>query len=326
MTDSQHDIPDTDKDVDVLAKKLDGTNADKAAAIAQFVDGRIATALEPLKADIRRLIDGQRDVKQRAEELPPADKAAVAPQVNDASRQAREVAKDANDIEARQQAGEKVDPQEIQDLDQRASQARQSSDQARESVDRRAAAAARAREEHEAQQASRSKQPASDPAPSRDADKGDGNYVTQPQLTAALDQVYAHVSGVDATAIRALAIARASASSVAPLRRAATWAMIAFVAVAVLYLLITGLTPIEHVWRDNFAWAFGVAFIAYCAGVITAKDASVNAEARSEAHAGHQDDAGLDIVDRRDQEDQHPQYPGHARSPQATADAHASAR
>ena len=293
-----------------LAERFGVDTVDDIAAVAREEAYSVVREMFP---EIRQLVQQQLDVKQRAEELPPADQAAVAPQVNDASRQTREVAKDANDMNARQQAGEKVDPQELTALEERATQARESSDQAREAVDRKAAAAAQARQEHEAQQTSRSKQPVSTPAPSRDdAEQGNGNYVTQTQLTAALDQVYAHVSGVDATATRAIAIAKASAKSVAPLRRAASWAMIAFVAVGVLYLLITGLTPIEHVWRHNIVWAFGASFIAWCVGVITAKEASANAESNSEAHTGRQDDEGIDIVRQRD--DEHTHHPADERA------------
>jgi hypothetical protein len=337
MTDSQSN-PAKSIHREKLESMFDPSIVDAFAGLAreQAVD-----VFNDMKDDIRQLVAEQLDVKRRAQELPTADQAAVAPQVNDASRQAREVAEDANDIDARQRADQPVDPQEIRDLDERAAQARESTARASEAVESRRQPAApaveqddprhgairRVVEEQEAQQAERSIRPAPAPAPSRAADRPVGGFVTQTQLKAELDQVNARINGVNDRVTRAIAIAQASATSVAPLRRAATWAMIAFVAVGVLYLLITGLTPIEHVWRDNFAWAFGVAFIAWCAGVMTANDASADAEARSEAHTGHGDDAGLDLVqDRRDHDDQPAQYPGHARSPRATADAHASVR
>jgi hypothetical protein len=324
MTDSQqnpqHDIADTDKDVDVLAKKLDGTNADKAAAIAQFVDGRIATALEPLKADIRRLIDGQRDVKQRAEELPPADKAAVAPQVNDASRQAREVAKDANDIEARQQAGEKVDPQEIQDLDQRAAQARQSSDQAREAVERKAVAAAQAGREHEAQQASRSKQPASALAPSRDADKGDYSLTG---LGARVDQLEACAGELQVVSATAFASATSGDDS-GSRRRVVVAAGVAALVTFVVYLLIL-LGSAEWDW----SWAIGLpAVVAAIVGLVVwalNREPGPSAESVARADAivarwsgqddgSHQDDEGRDHV-----------VPGMRQQPDHGTHAHAGA-
>lgn len=302
MTDSQQNPQPTKSASRMRLEERFG--ADTVVDIAAVAREEALAVFHEMWDDVRQLVVDQLDVKRRAEELPSADKAAVAPQVNDASRQVRDVAEDINDIDARQRAGEKVDPQEVQDLEERASQARESSDKASEAVESRRQSATPAVQQDDPrhgairrvvqeQEADRSTRRTSAPAPSQDADKANGTYATKgdlASLSARVDQIGAESRDAKTAAARALAIAQDSASSVAPLRRAVSWALITFVVVGVLYLLITGLTPLEHVWRDNFAWAFGSAFIAFCVGLITAKDASASSRDDSTSHHDEEDD------------------------------------
>lgn len=305
--------------------------------IREVANEEIDKRLSELTATVNDLADQQRAQIAAFKDLAPQQQREVVDDVNDSTDATRRAVQGQSDLAERQRSGEEVSSEELQQVEADTADA----EQKQASADRKLAAATRVREEHEAQQAERTDHSKSDPAPapSRETSKdkrqvkGDLDYATKgdlASLSARVDQIGAESRDAKVAAARAIAIARASAGSLAPMRRATTWAMIAFVVVAVLYLLITGLTPLEHVWRDNFAWAFGVAFIAFCAGVITAKDDSATAEASSEARADHRDDnAGLDIVDRRDRDEhRHDQYPGSSRSPRATADArsHASAQ
>jgi hypothetical protein len=277
-------------------------------------------AISRLHTEITELVTTQRTIREQAQSLPEDQRREVQPEVDAASDQTRQAVRATRDLEDRRNAGQQVDEQEVDQVrrqsDQAAAAQQQASDRVRTVTaterpaadDRRHAAIERVVREQGTERVV----------------VNDDSFVTHGQLRWHLDQVTGRINGVDAKATKALASARASASSLTPLRRATSWALIAFVVVGVLYLLITGPSPIEHIWRDNFAWAFGAAFIAFCVGVITAKDASATAEARSEAHTDHQDDnAGLDIVHRRDET---AQYPAQSRSPRATADAPASTR
>lgn len=300
MTDSQQNpqtAPSAHRKVleDALGKKT-------TDAIVGVAREEALAVFNEKKEEIRQLIDQQIDVKRRAEELPAADKAAVVPQVNDASRQVREVVRDADDIDARQQAGERVDPQELQDLDQRTDQARESSTQAAAAVDRRAAAAERARLEHEAQQASRVKRPASVPAPSRDANTGDYSLTG---LGARVDQLEACAGELQVVSATAFASARSGDDS-GSRRRVVAAAGVAAIVAFVIYLLIL-LGSAEWDW----SWAIGLpAVVAAVVGLVVwalTREPGPSAESVARADAivarwsgqddgSHQDDEGRDHV------------------------------
>jgi hypothetical protein len=293
MADSQQNPqPAPSKHRQVLEDRFDKKVADAIVGVAR--EEALAVFNEQ-KEEIRQLIADQVAVRRQADELPADDRAAVAPQVNDANHKVRAVVEDANDIDARQQAGEKVDPQEIQDLDERANQARESSDQARQAVDRKAVAAARASREHEAQQASRSKQP---------ADTATGDY-SLAGLGARVDQLEACQGDLKVVSATAFASATSGDDSGSRRRVVAAAGLAALVTFVIYLFILLGSAK----W--DWSWAIGLpAVVAAIVGlVVWALTSEPGPSAESVAHAdaivarwsgrddgSHQDDEGRDHV------------------------------
>lgn len=297
--------------------------ADTVVDIAVLAREEALAVFNEQKKEIRRLIDDQIAVKRQADELPVDDRAAVAPEVNDANHKVRAVVRDANDIDSRQQAGEKVDPQEVRDLDERATQARESSDQARQSVDRRAAAATQAREEHDRQQAAEQpKRSTSTSAPRKDAVKDTGDY-SLAGLGARVDQLEACQGDLMVVSATAFASATSGDDSGSRRRVVAAAGLAALVTFVIYLLILTGSAE----W--DWSWAIGLpAVVAAVVGlVVWALTREPGPSAESVAHAdaivarwsghddgSHQDDEGRDHV-----------VPGMRQQPDHGAHAHAGA-
>ena len=203
--------------------------------------------------EIRELVAQQVATRRRVDELPIADQSAVAPQVNDANRQVAAVAQDANDIGARQRAGEPIDPREVAALEERAAQARESSDEATESVDRRLAAATRVREQHQATQPPQQEQPVTNGS----------TYATKDDLAglrSEVDQLKAGQRETMVVSATAYAWAEASDNSDA-IRRAGRFAAAAFVVTLLFYCL-------SLIGNDTWDWTWGIGLPAVVAGIV----------------------------------------------------------
>ncbi|MES2876366.1 MAG: hypothetical protein V4678_02745 [Patescibacteria group bacterium] len=262
MTDSQQNPHDTSttKDVEDLARGLDGSNAQQAKAIAAFVDGRIAVAIKDVNDKVDELLTTQRDTVQKAAALPPAQRAAVTGQVNEAAQEVRATKAEADDLAERQANGEHIEPEEVSKTEARADQASDKVEQAKTVV-----------EEQASQPAASSSRKGTKTVEQRLTDVES----TVSRHTGEVDQLKQGLSDVTKTANRALSVALNSATSDNAIRRGSAWAVGVFGLVFLLYLVIWGISgSLEHTWRDQFAWPFGLAAVAFWLGVFTAKNES----------------------------------------------------
>lgn len=291
-----------------LVRAIDGR-------IIELADERIEAAIGRLRSEVSELAATQATIREQAQRLPEEQRREVQPEVDAASRETQDAVRTTNDLQARRQAGEQIDEQEVDQArrqsDQAASAQQQASDRVRSvsTTDRQPAqddprhgAIRRVVQEQESQPRQRQERPVIDR----------NSYVTHAQLDQRLDQVGARIRTAETNSSRALAIAQASVSSDNAFRRAATWWLITFVVVGVLYWLLFGVGPFDWTFRDQFAWPFGLATMVGCIGAITAHDSQSRAEAQ--AHSGGHDDH---------HDEYHEDRPDNGRSSRASA--HASA-
>lgn len=250
---------------DQLANQLGRDNAD---AIAAFVDDRFDQRTEELRAEREELKQLTAQVRELI-----AQHGASNPEVRQAA-QAVEQARESHNAEVRQhnaevaqaeQAGAAAPAQQDDSSSSdRASQARQVVDQSRSSLEAQVA-------DHERRIKSL-----------ENARTGD---------LAKVDQAVAQAKESGRVSARAIAIARSTGGDGGRLEHATRTALAVFGVVFVLYLLIWGLTPLEHTWRDQFAWPFGLGALAFWLSYLfwSGNDQEQDdhrAEAEAEAHAG----------------------------------------
>lgn len=285
--------------------------------VVDAIDGRIKEvsleALQQVRFELTELIAQHRRTLGEIREMPASpERTELAAQANQASEELRGAADQVNRQLADATDGRTVEPEEAERSVERTEQAREAVHEVRTAVDERV-------DRHEAILAVShdGQRP-----PSR-LDAIERDVASLKTWKRSADE---RIAGAQSTASRAIAIASASATSLNPLRRAASWALITFEAVFVLYLLFFGLLDdLDWTARDQFAWPFGLAAIAFWIGLITAKEASATAEAQAEAEVSHDEDhdrhdAGTRIFDREDHDHDE------TRDRRATADAHASVR
>lgn len=255
---------------DQLANQLGRDNAD---AIAAFVDDRFDARTEELRAQGEELKQLTAEVRELI-----AQHGASNPEVRQAA-QAVQQAREEHNAEVRQHNAEAaqaqaqpvsspVEPAAPQDDSpppaDRTSQVRQVVDKSRSALEAQVA-------DHE----NRIKK-------LEDARTGDLSRI---------DQAKKRADEAHSVSARAVAIARSAGGDGGRLEHATRIALAVFGIVFVLYLLVWGLTPLEHTWRDQFAWPFGFGALAFWLSYLFGGDGD---EGRDDHHAEAQAEARVD--------------------------------
>lgn len=277
------------EDIDVLAAQLDGTNRQRAEAIAAFVDGRIDRAINGLRQEVTQLVTTQRGIREQAQSLPEEQRREVQPEVDAASRQTDEARQATNDLQARRDAGEEVSEEEVTRVRQQSDEAAAAQQRATErvesvsqtdadqqSVDRRLTAVRSVREESERQQ--------TPPAPRRPQDSTNGDVFGRlDNLERTVGNHGRRLDDHDTVIAHVFSEARAAYFAGSSLRKAGTIALATFVVTFLIYCLLWLLTDMGWQW-DN---ALGIpAILAGIAGAIVFafSDDGVSYESYSTAH------------------------------------------
>lgn len=321
MTESQQPKQPAKKAASPHRKVLEGAFS---PAVVDAIDGRIKeVSLETLAEVKQQLVDLIEEHKRTIAEInampasPERDRAVAA--AKEASAEVKAAGTEVNEVLAQERAGQPAASEQVQQAGESVERAKESVKQSSEEVSRQLSALKEQGDAHQAILAVEhdGKRPDS---------RLDAIEKDVADLKAWKGGADERIEGAQDTANRAWATARASASSDHALRRGSTWALIVFVTVFVLYLLIWGLTGLDWTLRDQFAWPFGLAALAFFVGVITATAARAEASAFAESEAGHHGDgrrsAGLGIF--RDRHHDHDEDRSSGAS--ASADARANSR
>lgn len=255
MTDTQQN---KDKAIDKLAKSLDGSNSQKATAIAAFVDGRIDKALKSLTPVVQDIVQQHRSTVRQVNDIPAEQRdPKVVDKVKEVSdKKVKPVVEQANQLIARRKAGEEVAPEEIVKVAEEAEKAKEAVDEAGGLVAGQLKKLQLAVNDHKQMLAPRSdgKRP-----PSR----FDGMERDITSMKADIDQLKAGRKDLQVVSSTALASAQARSQGNA-WRRAGQWAFAAFAATFVLYFFLW-VGPI-----DNWSWGWALGLPSIVAGVIGA--------------------------------------------------------
>lgn len=228
-------------DIEILAEGLDGSNVQRAHAIATFVDGRLADALMSIRKDVQASVATQAANIRAAGELSEGERAAVADVVDEATEKVNAAADQADALADQLADGQEVNPEDIAEAEAAAEEARVAVDGVSQTLEARVATLER---------------------------RVDGHQKDITALNARVDQVQACANESLSVSARALAVAYTAGGGEGRWARASRLALAVFGVVLVLYFLLAVLTPLDWTLRDQFAWPFGFAAVAFWLGLV----------------------------------------------------------
>lgn len=309
-------------------------------AIVAALEGRtreiareeIDAALKAIKQQLDDVVAQQRETIEKVRSMPPAERSQVKSKVDDATSQVRAAADDNNELVARQNAGEQVEPQEVKKSAERANQAQEAAGKVSGEVSRQLASLKEQSDRHQGILAV--------------DHKGERPPSRIDEIVKRLDDHERRLGEHEGVIATAFAYARASVNSGRVWQQAAKVGLIAFVVTFLLYCLLVLITPVVWEWDNALGVPAVVAGLAAAIMFLRSGDTEADASSASYAEAARHSasrnrsqwqreerqenqreqshEGGLSVLRRDDRDDN--DRDDRQRGTSASAGAHASSR